>query len=129
MTKLDFIQVQKLYIYLNNLENKRFNLKDNFVQGSISDLGKRKIFGTSKACVCGYMPVIFNSWGWFDGIPLLKNNSSNLSFIDMAIFTGFSIEEVHQICIAKYYNKPNLDTVLRRIFSITRAYGHRISDK
>lgn len=129
MLKTDFFQINKLYNYLNNLDAKRFTL-DTFVVGNPNDLGKRKIFGTSKGGVEAYSTVVFpNSWHFVDDIiPLLKENSSGLTFVDMAYFYGLDLSEVHQICIKKNYQKANLDTCLRRIYSICRSYGYKMQN-
>lgn len=128
MNNTDFHQFKRMYHYLDNLDSKRFNLKDRFVIGNVSDLGKRKIFGTSKACFLGYLPVVFTTWSWFyDGIPLLKENSTGSAFKDAAHFFGISEYEINQLSIAKYYTKPNLETVLRRMYSISKSYGFKIN--
>ena len=130
MFTTDFIQINKLYNYLNNLDAKRFTLGDRFIEGNPQDLGKRKVFATSKGGVEAYATIVFpNSWELVDyNIPLLKNNSSGLTFVDMANFFGLDITEIHQICIKKNYPKPNLDSCLRRIYSICRSYGYKMYD-
>lgn len=130
MTKTDFYQINKLYNYLNNLDAKRFTLGPKFVEGNPQDLGKRKIFGASKGGVEAYATIVFPNWHLVEGdIPLLKENTSGLTYKDMAHFFGLDIQEIYQICIKKNYMKPNLDACLRRIYSIVKSYGYRMQDK
>ena len=131
MNKTDFYQINKLYNYLNNLDARRFTLGNQFIEGNPNDLGKRKIFGISKAGVEAYSTIVFpGTWHLVEGdIPLLKENSSGLVYVDMSNFFGLDITEIHQICIKKNYTKPNLDTCLRRIYSIVKSYGYKMQDK
>lgn len=130
MDNINKIQLRKWYNFLSELDAKRFCLNNHFTEGNISDLGSRKPFSYSKAGPDGYLPVIFPSWTWVEkGIPLLKEGSSNLTFVDMAYFFGFDISEIHQICIAKNYNiRPCLDSCIRRIHGISKAYGIKLNE-
>lgn len=131
MTKSDLILYRRWYQYLDNIDTKRFCLKDNFVQGDVSFLGKRKVMCNSRACAIGYLPAIFSSWTWVEhGIPLLKENSSGLAFKDASGFFGLSEEQIQQIAVAKHYNTtPNLNACLRRMYSIAKSYGYSLNDK
>lgn len=131
MTRIDFLSFKKWYQFLDNLDAKRFCLKNNFTQGEVSFLGRRKVFCNSRACAVGYLPTIFTSWTWVDdGIPLLKEDSSNLSFTDVANFFSLSEQQVQQIAVAKNYNtNPTLNACLRRMYSIAKSYGYSLNEK
>lgn len=130
MTNIDYIQYKRWYFFLDKLDGRRFNLKDRFTIGDLSFLNKRKVFCESKACPLGYLPVIFNSWSWFDGVPLLKEHSTESAFKDAAFFFGLSEDQVNQIAIAKNYQAtPTLTVVLRRMYSIAKSYGYSLNDK
>lgn len=131
MTKSDFQLYRRWYEYLDRLDSKRFVLKNNFVQGDVSFLGRRKVMCNSRACAVGYLPAIFTSWTWVEeGIPLLKESSSGLSFKDTADFFGLSEEQVQQIAVGKNYNSsPTLNACLRRMYSIAKSYGYSLNEK
>lgn len=131
MTRTDFILYKRWYTYLDNLDSRRFCLKNNFVQGDISFLGRRKVLCTSRACAVGYLPAIFNSWTWVEsGIPVLKEESTGTTFVDVATFFGLSEEQVHQMAIAQNYTMtPNLNACLRKMYSIAKSYGYSLNEK
>ena len=117
------------YHYLNNLDFKYFTMKS-FTEGDISQLEKRRPFSNTKACPAGFLPVIFPQWSWFyDGIPLLKEKSTEMFSKDIELFFGLSEEQALNICVPKRYDKPTLNAVLTRMYKIAKTYGYKIELK
>ncbi len=127
MNKQQFNRFNKLYNYINRLEGSKFTLKS-FVDGSISDLGVRKPFCQTKACISGYLPVVFpKDWHFVEQVvPLKINDSTELYSKDMADYFGLDEQEVLQLTVAKNYRKPNIESVLTRMKSLSKTYGHSI---
>lgn len=127
MNKQQFNRFNKLYNYLSNLESRKFTLKS-FVDGSIEDLGKRKPLCNTRACISGYLPVVFpKEWSFqHDIVPLLSEDTSEMYSNDMSIFFGLDEQEVLQLTVAKNYQHPNLEHVLRRMKLLAKTYGFNL---
>lgn len=127
MNKQQFNRFNKLYNYLNRLEAKRFTLKS-FVDGNKEDLGVRKVFCQTKACISGYLPVVFpKDWHFVEEvIPLKSKDSTEMYSKDMADYFGLDEQEVLQLTVAKNYRKPNIESVLQRMKTLCKTYGHSL---
>lgn len=124
MTKKEFQRFNKLYNYLSNLESKRFTLRS-FIDGAVDELGKRRPLCQTKACLSGYLTIIFpKEWHFVEEVvPLLRENTTGLYSKDMSLFFGIHEAEILQLTVSKNYPKPNLESVLRRMKTISRTYG------
>lgn len=127
MNQKEFNRFNKLYNFLTNLESNKFTLKS-FVNGNINDLGTRKPFNNTKACLSGYLPIVFpKHWSFQEEVvPLLIENSTKMYSQDMAKFFGIDEQEVLQLTVAKNYTKPNLEFVLRRMKQLVKTYGFNL---
>lgn len=125
MNKQQFNRFNTLYNYINRLEAKRFTLRS-FVDGAKEDLGVRKPFCQTKGCLSGYLPVVFpKDWHFVEEVvPLKIKNSTEMYSKDMANYFGLDEQEVLQLTVAKNYRKPNIESVLQRMKSLAKTYGH-----
>lgn len=124
MTKKEYQRFNKLYNYLSNLESKRFTLKS-FIDGSVDELCKRRPLSQAKACLSGYLTIVFpKDWHFVEQVvPLLREHTTGLYSKDMSLFFGIHEIEILQLTVAKNYPKPNLESVLRRMKTIAKTYG------